>query len=87
MSNAKENLRNKINRGFEEKMLGKHNERTYSIKEMVAVFYSQWVAPQEVDKNEKRMMTDLVEALEDPNRCQCVGEDGRLLNKCDECPR
>lgn len=62
-------------------------DRLYSVKELTAVFYSQWHDPDEVDKYETRMFTDLVEALEDPERCQCIGDDGRLLNKCDECPR
>lgn len=89
MSQAKDNLRAAVDKGIARKMQEKitPTERAYTIKEMVAVFYSQWVAPQEVDKNEKRMMTDLVEALEDPNRCQCIGDDMRLLNDCENCPR
>jgi hypothetical protein len=62
-------------------------DRLYTIRELTAVFYSQWHEPQEISKYEERMFTDLVAALEDPERCQCVGEDGRLMNKCDECPR
>lgn len=63
------------------------DERSYTVQELTAVFYSQWEDPQEIDKYEHRMFNDLIEALQDPNRCQCIGDDGRLVNRCDECPR
>jgi len=59
----------------------------FSVRELTAVFYSQWEAPQEVDKYEERMFADLIEALQDPNRCICIGDDDRLINDCSNCAR
>jgi hypothetical protein len=62
-------------------------EKSYTVRELTAVFYGQWKAPQVISKYEERMFTDLIDALEQPDRCQCIGEDGRFKYACDLCPR